>query len=154
MKSVFQKPYIYWTIGIFFVYLVLNFAISGFYKNIPLITAYASTLNWTKLILSLLLSIAIGILISINAVYVYIRHKERKNCLKGETIATAGTFAGLGTVGGLATGICPLCLTGLFPLIFGVLGVSFSFASLPFGGIEVQVLTILILLFSLNILKK
>jgi len=148
MKRVFQKPYIYYVIGIFFAYLALNFVISGFYKTIPLIAAYASTVNWTKLILSLLLSIVIGILISVNAVYVYIRHKERKNCLQGSVIA------GAGTLGGLAVGICPLCVVGLFPLIFGTLGVSLSFASLPFQGIEVQVLTILVLMFSLTLLSK
>jgi len=60
-----------------------------------------------------------------------------------------------GAIGGLVTGVCPLCVTGLIPLILGFIGVSFSFASLPFQGIEVQVLVVIILLMSLiNLSKK
>lgn len=145
--KVFDRPYVYFTIGIFLLYLVLNLFLSGFYQTIPLILIYAKTVNWFKLLLSLFLSLIIGILVAMNAVYVYISYRERKKC-KG------ATTAGIGAVGGLVTGICPLCVTGLFPLLFGLFGISFSLASLPFQGIEVQVLVIFILIVSLNIIRK
>jgi len=148
MKRVFQKPYIYWTIGIFFAYLALNFAVSGFYNTLKLIFIYAGTVNWIKLSFSLLLTLIIGGLVAINGVSAYIKYKERRNCLQSSAIA------GAGTLGGLAVGICPLCAVGLFPLIFGALGISFSFGSLPFQGLEVQVLTALVLMFSLALLYK
>ena len=147
MKTAFKKPYLYFAIGIFLLYLLLNFLISGFYDTIPLIIAYANDVNWLKLGFSIILSLAIGILVAINGVYVYIKYKERKECASG------GTIAGLGTVGGLITGFCPLCITGLFPLIFGLLGVSFSLASLPFQGIEVQLTVVVLLFISLKMLK-
>ncbi len=148
IRIVFRRPYIFYTISIFIVYLVLAILLSGFYNTIPLIIAYASTVNWLKLGLSILLSLLIGVLVSINSVIVYIKYKQRKSCKEGKTLA------GIGTVAGLATGVCPLCVSGLLPLVLGLLGVSFSFASLPLGGIEVQLLAVVILVISLLNLKK
>mgnify|MGYP001558581763 FL=1 len=133
---------------IFILYLLLNFILSGFYNTLPAIIKYANSIDWFKLGVSIVLTVIIGLLVAFNSVLVYIKHKERKRCREG--IATAG----VGSVGGLIVGICPLCITGLFPLIFGAIGVSFSFASLPFEGIEIQVLVVAILLVSLRMLKK
>ena len=138
MKQVFKKPYVYWFLGIFIFYLILNVLISGFYDTIPLIIVYFNTVNWLKLGISLLLTLVIGFLVSLNGVLIYIKYKERKKC-KG-----VGT-AGVGAVGGLIAGVCPLCVTGIIPLILGFLGVSFSFGVLPFQGIEIQVLVALVL---------
>ena len=138
MKEVFKKPYVYWFLGIFIFYLLLNILISGFYDTIPLIVVYFNTLNWLKLGISLILTLIIGFLVSLNGILIYIKYKQRKRC-KGVGTASAGT------IGGLVVGICPLCVTGIFPLIFGLIGISFSFGVLPFGGIEIQVLVALIL---------
>jgi len=99
--------------------------------------------------MSLFLTLAIGSLISFNSVLIYIKYKERKKCKKELSLSSAGA------IGGLITGVCPLCVTGLIPLILGLVGVSFSLASLPFQGIEVQVLVVIILLTSLiNLSRK
>ena len=45
--------------------------------------------------------------------------------------------------------MCPLCVTGLIPLILSLFGISFSFAVLPFGGIEIQFLVVIILFIGL-----
>ncbi len=147
MKEAFNKPYIYPFIGIFTLYLVLNIILSGFYDTIPLIIVYASTVSWLKLGLSLILTLSIGFLVAVNAVLVIMRYKERKKC-RGAGVA------GAGVVGGLIVGVCPLCITGIFPLILGLLGVSFSFASLPFQGLEIQIFIVILLLISLRSLRK
>ena len=147
MKEVFTKPRVYWFIGIFVLYLVLNVIFSGFYDTIPLVIAYASTVNWLKLGASLILTIVINFLIATTAVLYYLRYKERKNC------KNAGSIAGAAGVGGLIVGVCPLCVSRIFPLLLGVLGISFSFVSLPFQGLEIQVLIIILLLISLNMLN-
>lgn len=147
MKKVFQKPYIYWFVLIFVLYLSINILISGFYKTIPFILIYFGTVNWLKLGISLLLTLIIGFLVAFNSILIYIKYKENKKC-KG-----IGSSA-IGTTGGLITGVCPLCITGLLPLILGFIGISFSFASLPFQGIEIQVLVILILFISYKEISK
>nr|MBI4156537.1 hypothetical protein [Candidatus Woesearchaeota archaeon] len=87
MKRVFIKPYFYWFVGVFILYLILNILLSGFYDTIPLIINYASTVNWLKLGISLFLTLLIGFLVALNSVYVYILYKERKSCKEGKTLA-------------------------------------------------------------------
>jgi len=147
MKRIFKKPYLYWLIGIFVLYLLLNVLLNGFYSTIRLIFIYASTVDWFKLGISLAMTLLIGFLVAVNSVYVYILYKERKSCKEGKTLAVTGS------IGGLIVGVCPLCVTGLIPLVFGLLGIGFSFASLPFQGIEIQVLIVVILLLSLKMLR-
>ena len=147
MKRIFKKPYIYCIILIFVIYLGLNILVSGFYNTIPLIIIYANNVNWFKLGISLILTLVIGFLVAVNCVLIYVKYKERKKC-RGAGTASAGA------IGGLIVGVCPLCVTGLFPIILGLLGISFSFAILPFQGIEIQVLVVLVLLISLWMLKK
>ena len=148
MKNLLKKPYVFWIITIFLIYTILNFYISGFNNTFKLIFKYASTVNWLELAISILFSITIGILISLNSVLLYIKYKERQKC-KNQTF-----LAGLGTIGGLATGFCPLCVTGLFPIILSLIGISFTFASLPFKGLEIQLLVIIILFISYKSLNK
>ena len=146
MKILTKKPHVFWFIVIFILYLILNVIFSGFYNTFQSILIYYKTVNWFKLGFSILLTLVIGVLVSINAVSFYIKYKERKNLKKCKE---AGVLGGIGTIGGLITGVCPLCVTGLIPLILSFLGVSFSFAVLPFGGIEIQILFVIILSISL-----
>lgn len=148
MLIVFKKPYIYWTFLIFVIYILLSVLLSGFYNTIPLLLIYAKTVNWFSLILSILFTLVIGILVSVNGMYGYILYKEREKCMEGKVLT------GAGTLGGLAAGVCPLCVTGLFPFVFGLFGFSFSFASLPFKGLEIQVISIIILSLGLHLLRK
>ena len=76
-KSFFRKPYVFWLIGIFFIYLALAIAISGFYNTIPLILRYAQTVNWLELGLSIVFSLIIGALVAFNLVAVHLAYKER-----------------------------------------------------------------------------
>lgn len=143
MKRVFAKPYIYWILGIFVIYMALNIIISQFYITIQYIPYYLKTIKWAELIAGGLLSLIIGALIAINMVYTYIRYKERKK-YKAEGALTCAA-----TIGGLATGICSACVAGIVPLIFSLMGLSFSWLSLPFRGMEIQALVIVILAISL-----
>ncbi len=149
MKILLKKPYLYFVILIFLVYLGINILFSGFYNTIPLILVYSKTVDWFKLGISIFLTLVIGALISFNSVLIYIKYKERRKCKKDITLSSAGA------IGGLVTGVCPLCITGIIPLVLGFLGISFSFASLPFRGIEVQVLVAIVLTASLiNLVKR
>ena len=143
MKRLLKRPYIFWVMGIFLIYTILNIIISQFYVTIQYIPYYLQTLKWSELIVGGLLSLIIGVLISVNMVYTYIRYKERKK------YKTEGALTCAATVGGLATGICSACVAGLVPLIFSLLGISFSWGALPFKGMEIQALVIVVLLIGL-----
>lgn len=147
VKQVFKKPNLYFFIFVYISYLILNVIISQFYITARYIPRYLETIKWGELVLSAVLTLIIGFLVALNSVLIYIKIKERKK-IKKQTL-----LASLGTIGGFATGVCTACVAGLFPLIFGLFGVSFSFLSLPFKGIEIQLLIILILATNIYLLE-
>jgi hypothetical protein len=148
MKAIVLKQYRIAFVLIFLLYIFIAILVSGFYNTIPLIFKYAGTVNWIDLDISITFSIIIGLLVAANSIATYVNYKQRQACRKEATVAT------LGTVTGFAAGICPLCVTGLFPLILGLFGISFSFASLPFKGLEVQFLSIILLALSLWLMMR
>lgn len=148
LKQVLRRPYVYWLSGIFLLYLVLTSIFSQFYITIQYIPHYLDTINWTELILSIFFTLIIASLVAINSVYGYIKYKERARVKK----ATALTCAA--TIGGFSTGVCAACVTGLFPLILGFFGVTFSWGMLPFKGMEVQALIIAVLGTSFYLLHR
>ena len=50
---------------------------------------------------------------------------------------------------GILGGACPSCFVGLFPAVIGLFGISASLSSLPLFGIEIQVVSAILLLLSL-----
>lgn len=146
MLQVFEKPNVYWTLGVFLGYLILNVIISEFYITLWYIPAYLDTLHWGELVLSAFLTLAIAALVAISSVYSYIRYQERKTL--GGATATC-----VSSVVGLSTGVCAACVGSVFPSLLGLFGVTLSFASLPFRGMEVQIATIVVLGGTLYFLK-
>lgn len=148
MRQLFRKPYIYWVVGVFLLYLTLNIIFSQFYLTIKYIPFYLEEIHWAELLLSFFLVLLIASLVAMNSVTAYLKYQERKNVKRGATLSC------LATVGGMATGVCPACVTGLFPLILSTLGISFSWGILPFKGLEVQVLVAMILGISFYLLQR
>lgn len=144
----FKKPYSYIFIFVVLLYSIMLYYLSDFDTTFRTALLYSDTVNWYKLGFSILLSLIIAILIAVNSCYLYRNYKIRKDC-KDES-----KLVGVGVVGGIAVGICPLCVGGLFPIVLGLLGVSFSFGSLPFQGMEVQGLIILLLGYGFIKLKE
>jgi hypothetical protein len=136
MKYILRKPFIYVFLSVLILYSILLFTLSDFGDTLFLAFQYVETVSWSKLIFSIILSLLIGIFISINACYLYREYKLKKDCKKGSVLTGAGVLAGL------SVGICPLCVGGLLPLVLGIFGISFSFGILPFQGIEVQLIVL------------
>jgi hypothetical protein len=143
MKFYHKKPYIYLLLGLFIGYTALVYFLSDFGTTIQTALLYKDTLNWQKLWFSLFLTLIIASLVAMNGVYAFRRYKLRRDCKKGSVLASAGV------VGGLAVGVCPLCVGGILPIFLGLFGISFSFGVLPFQGIEIQLAVIAILGISL-----
>ena len=148
IQKVFKKPYRYFFVLIFVTYVILNVILSQFYITLQYIPKYLETLKWEELVISGILSLIIGILIALNTMLIYLKWKERRDMKKQTALAS------LSTLGGFATGICTACVAGVFPLIFGLFGISFSFLSLPLKGMEIQLVVIGILMINLYMIKK
>ena len=148
IKQALKKPYVYFLILIFFAYLTIDTLISQFYITIRYIPKYLDTINWLELSLSILFTLIISILVSLTILISYIKYKQRQNIKKGAAVAA------IGTTGGFAAGVCTACVAGIFPFVFSLFGVSFSWISLPFNGLEFQVFVIILLIISLYLLNK
>ena len=148
IKKVFKKPYVFWLLGIFILYFALNIYLSKFYITLQYIPYYLKTLNWFVLLLSFIFSVSIAFLVALNMVFGYIVYKDKEK-KKTNTPVTA-----LGALGGLSTGICSACVGSVFPSVFGLFGITLSWAALPFRGAEVQAVLILLLGANLYYLKN
>jgi len=63
INQIFKKPSIYWIFLIFVIYLASNIIFSDFYNTIKLIIVYASTVDWLKIGILVLLTLVIGSLL-------------------------------------------------------------------------------------------
>lgn len=134
--------------SLFFGYLALAVLISDFITTFRTALLYAATVSWWKLGLSVFLTLVIASLAALNGTLLYEKYRMRRECRRETGLASAGV------IGGLAVGVCPLCVGGLFPLILALFGVSFSFGVLPFSGIEIQIAVIVLLAVSLHYLRR
>ena len=148
MKELFKKQKVYWLGGIFLTYLVLDILVSEFYNVLLQIPYFLQTINWSRLILSISLALVIAFLVAVNMLLLYQSIKEKQKIKK------EGIVSSLGMISGLAAGVCPACVLGLFPIIFSLFGLTFTWAFLPWEGTEIQVITILLLTISIILLTR
>ena len=147
MRRLLRRAPVFWVLGVFVAYMALNVMLSRFTLTVRFMSYYAQTLNWPELLLSALLSVAIGALIAMNGVLGTIRMRERGPAVKEGALACAGTVAGL------STGVCSACVTGFAPVVLSALGLTAGFAGLPFRGIEIQAFAVLVLSMNLRLLS-
>lgn len=137
LRSVYAKPYA-WILSVsvsasvLFVYYIIFLQTTTWSRfldtDIPLYV-------WSQILLSLANAIAIGIAMSMFLAVFEIKQKAGK-----ATLLTAGSLL----FSAAATG-CPVCGAFLLPLI----GVSSSLAALPLGGIDVKILSLVVLLYTM-----
>ncbi|MCA9478535.1 MAG: hypothetical protein KC535_05295, partial [Nanoarchaeota archaeon] len=72
----------------------------------------------------------------------------RNFSVQGTSLSVIGTFFAL------LTGACPGCIAGFFPVIMGIIGSSLTLNQLPLYGLELQLLSVLILLTGIYLLSK
>ncbi len=148
MRRLFRFPALAWVLGIFLLYELLNILATGFHTTLYYAYLYRAQVNWLELGFSSFLALVIGVLVGLTSVSAYLQYKERQACREGTVLA------GIGALGGLVTGFCPICTVSVIGLLFSTLGIGFSLGSLPFQGIEIQLLTIIILSVSLWFLER
>ena len=148
MRQIFKQPYVYFVLGVFSLYIALAIIIGGFPLILFTALRYAPLGTRIQIALSITFSIIIAGLVACNAVSAFIQYQRRNR------VGNANALTGLGSLGGLAAGICPACISGLLPIVLGFFGVSFSFAVLPFQGLEVQAILVILLAWNYRYLAR
>lgn len=146
-----KKPYVYSFFAIFIGYFVLNAWINQlFVTGLTIFTSYRISFFIPFLIF---LFIVPG-LVALNINLVTRKFKEL-NSMSKHGSAGAGGIGIFGIVGGLLGGACPGCLVGLFPAVLGIFGVTgTSLSILPFNGLEIQAVSVGLLLIGVFYLTK
>lgn len=137
LQNLMQRPYIWWVLGIGLIFIILNSIISEFYATVQYIPLFFHTLKWPQFLFSIGLTIIIGILVGINVVLLILSFKEKK-CTSRQA-----AIAGAGSVFGILPGVCAACAPPLLGFIFGIFPGLVTL--LPFRGIELQFLAIIII---------
>lgn len=91
-------------------------------------------------LITLVLQFVIGLLTGISLSFVHFKYNLNKKIIDKD-----GFFGSLGALLGLLFGSCASCSLALISL----LGAGFVIAFLPFGGVEIMIIAILLLLFSI-----
>ena len=136
LRALLSKPFVYWFLGITLAYLVVTVLVHQFDTTLKYAFRFSAQVEWGTLLLSMLMSLVIAILVGINSVSTFVLRRKR---IAGETQTVACA------IGGFFTGVCPGC-SSLLPSVLGWFGIGFSWAVLPFKGLEVQALIILALI--------
>ncbi len=141
-KQLFQKTYMAIIAIVALLYISVTAVVSKFYVTVQYLPYFVDTINVVQLLLSVAVTLAIGILLGINVVLLYLIYQDYKNKRKMCSMTGLGTTASvtsLGAFGGVATGVCSACVASVFPWLFGLFGMTLSFGVLPFQGLEIQI---------------
>lgn len=135
-----QKAH-FWIIAVVaLLYVSVTVVVSKFYVTVQYIPYFMDTMNWLQLLLSVALTLTIGILLGLNVVLLYLAYQEYNKQKCGATgLGTTASVTSVGALGGVATGVCSACVASIFPALFGLFGVTLSWGVLPFQGLEVQI---------------
>ena len=143
-QVIFTRPYIYSFIITFILYLIINFLVNDLSKTFPVLFNF----NLNIVIPLLILNLLIAALIGINVNLIWLKFKEYRKINKEQGLTFFGSFIGL------LGGACPGCFAGLFPAFLGLFGVTASLSILPFYGLELQVISAVILIISIIFLTN
>ena len=144
-NAILSKPYSFYFIFVFFLYLFFNIWINKLY-----ITYGVLIDNFYYGVSLVFLMILVAFLTALNVNLIIIKFEEYK-----EFNYKSGGFTSIAVFLGFMGGACPGCIVGLFPAFSGIfLGSGLSLNVLPLKGIELQILSVILLILSANILSK
>lgn len=143
-NSITKKPYVYSLPLIFLGYLLINVWINKWHITLPGIFKTNLWITGPYFVFSLIIAFLVALALNL----AHLRIVELQHVSKASSITFFGAFFGV------LTGSCPGCLVGIFPAVIGIFGGTFSQADLPLYGIEIQLITILLMIFAIRTLSK
>ena len=146
-RGITEKPYLFYFIGIFLVYIALNLGVNQIYVNLPILTSYAT---WFLIPFVSLNFLLVPFLVALTVNLSVIKFKE----MRSVSSKSSGGFGFVGVFGGILGGACPGCFVGLFPAALGLFGITASLSVLPLFGLEIQFLSAAFLITAIILLTR
>lgn len=147
-KALFSSPWRYSYIAIVFLYFVLDYYTNEIYLVGFKVFHYNPAIAIPFLTFTILNGLLVGLTINLAA----IRFRQLHSFSQ---MGTGTATSILGTMGALLAGACPGCIAGLLPVVLGLFGArSFTLAQLPFYGVEVLIISFILLLTGAYMLSR
>ena len=143
-KAITKKPYVFYFIGIFLLYIAINLIVNKLYVNLNVFT---SLVLWFRIPFLLFNFLIIPFLVALTINLSILRFKEAG-------FGKHTSASGLGVFAGVLGGACPGCFVGLFPALLGLFGISASLSVLPLFGLEIQIFSAGFLIIAIHLLTK
>lgn len=140
-----RRPYVFYFIGIFFLYLGINILVN---KSFVVLPNFFNLYKPSFAISFLFLNLITALLVAINLNLVILKFKELK------LLSKIGSTTSMGVFGGILGGACPGCFVGLFPAFVGLFGLTATLSSLPLHGLEIQIASSALLVLSIFLLTN
>lgn len=139
-----KRPFIFSFFIIIFLYLIINVSINETIFTIPGLINVSPIFSLFFIILGIL----VASLVAANINLIYVKFKALEGLGKGSGLTALGAF------GGLLGGACPACFVGLLPAALGLFGVAISLGDFPLYGLEIQIISVIVLMISLFLLTN
>jgi len=139
-----KRPYIFSFFTIVILYLVINIFVNKIYvTTLSLFNSYSFFI-----VFFVFFSLLVSLLVAANVNLSYTKIKTLRQLNKGSGLTALGAF------GGVLGGACPGCFVGLFPAVLGLFGITASLGNLPLYGLEIQMVSVGLLIISLYLLTR
>lgn len=142
IKRALSGPYFFSFILIAVGYLIINGLVNKtITNNLAVLKTYSLPFLIPYIVLNILVAVLTGITINLAVMKI----KELREFREVQKVNKAGGVAAVGVFTGLLGGACPGCFVGLFPAVAGLFGISASLGVLPLYGLELQILSAVLL---------
>lgn len=143
-KASLSKPYIFYFILVFIIYIVINIFVNKLYIGLSILKGFVLWFLVPFLFFNFLL---VPFLVALTINLSILRFKEAG-------FGKHTGVAGFGVFSGVIGGACPGCFVGLFPAVLGLFGVTATLSIFPLYGLEIQILSVAFLLIAINLLTR
>lgn len=147
-QALLTRPYVFIFLFVFFAYILFNYWINDIGSS----SLFRDFKLWFLILFLLFNFLLIPFLVGLTVSLVFMKLKDAS--FVAQRKAKGGTFAVIGTFLGVLGGACPGCFVGLFPAFLGIFGVTATLRILPFYGLEVQVLSMILLVIAIGLLTR
>lgn len=146
-NALLKRPYIFYFIIIFLVYVGLNIFINESLDTFSILSSFNKNFLVPFLIFNFLF---IPFLIGLNINLAIMKFKEvSQMASKG-----ASGFGFVGIFGGVLGGACPGCFAGLFPALLGLFGITVTLSIFPLNGLEISIASVILLIVGTVLLSR
>ena len=144
-EAIFKWPYFVVFILVAVLFFSLNIYLNQSYEIMLNLLGFKNWFTTGFIFFSILVSFLVALNINLAIIRII---------SFGNFGVKAGGVGLVGMFGGILGGGCPVCFAGLFPAFVGLFGITASLSIFPLQGLEIQMISSILLVISITMLAK